>query len=464
MKKFLVVLSVLAICVGPLFANGGSDSSAGGSEGKSGVTTITFWTDQTQEERMANIRLLMDTFEALNPEYKVELVAVDVNEFTQQMNTAASSKTLPNLIHTTTQFLLSYDEEGLIDTQATEDVLESIGSSNFFPGAVSVSESVSNDGFFMIPYHFMVQGIWYRNDWFDKAGLAPPNTRENLLVAAKHFYKPENNQYGLLLGTKAQEQYNEQILIQLATANNAYLFDKDGNLAIDSPEMIEALEYYKELSQYTPPGPQTWRSRDYYLQGKLAMFFYSSFIMDDLALQEVAANSLTSENFEELEGGEFDKNLVTNTGFVSTFEWDDNSSYAEINGLSIVKGDNKKQVEGTQALVEFLFEKDTYISWVHMVPGGMFPVLQDVASSDEFFADPKGVYVRYGKEKINDLVAGVNSPKSFVVRDGVVYPEAATVASKLIIPDLIYRITEEGEDVSTAATEAKQQIEDLLAR
>ena len=53
--------------------------------------------------------------------------------------------------------------------------------------------------------------------------------------------------------------------------------------------MKEAVEYYAELAKYNPPGPQTWRARDYYLQGKLAMFYYSTYIMDDLALAEVAA-------------------------------------------------------------------------------------------------------------------------------------------------------------------------------
>lgn len=458
MKKILLQkgLPMILVVLGFIFL-----SSAGESESE--VTTITFWTDQTQTERLAQIQLLMDTFEALNPEYKVELAAVDINEMTQQVMTAVNSGTTPNLLHTTTQFLLSFDEEGLIDTKAGEEVMNTLGKDRFYQGSVDFSASVSNPGYFMIPYHFMVQGIWYRKDWFEENGLAAPNTKESLLAAAKFFYQADNNQYGLLLGTKAQEQYNEQCFLQIATAHNAYLFNTDGSLAIDSPEMMEALEYYRELAQYTPPGPQTWRSRDYYLQGKLAMFFYSSYIMDDLSIQEVAANSLTSENFADLEGADFDKNLVVNTGFVPTFTWDVESGYAEINGLSIVKSDNQKAVEGTKRLVEYLFEKDNYISWVHMVPGGMFPVLKEVVASEEFFNDPKGVYNRYGKDKINTLVAGVNNPKAFTIRDGVVYPDAATVASKLIIPDMIYQITEEGTPIPEAVADAKRQIEAALA-
>ena len=436
---------------------------AGGNEKESsGPTIITFWTDQTQTERMTQTQLLMNTFEALNPEYKVELVAVDVNNVTTQISTAASSNTLPNLITTSTQFLLSIDQEDLVDTQATQEVFNAIGKDDFFAGARNISKSVKNGGYFMIPHHFMVQGIWYRKDWFDEAGLSAPNTKDALLKAAKYFYQPNKNQYGLLLGTKSQEQYNEQNLLQIATAHNAYLFNKDGSLAIDSPEMIEAVEYYKELSKYTPPGPQTWHSRDYYLQGKLAMFFYSSFIMDDLALQETAANSLTAENFAELEGAEFDKNFVVNTGFVPSFKWDEESSYAEIGGISILKSDNKTAVEGTKKIIQFLFEKDSYIAYVHMVPGGMLPTLISISQDSDFFNDQKGVYASYGKEKIQNLVAGINSPKSFFIRDGVVYPQEAVVASKLIIPDMIYEVTEKNVPVKQAIADAKQKIEAVL--
>ncbi|WP_413700470.1 hypothetical protein ACLKMH_00815 [Psychromonas sp. KJ10-10] len=89
--------------------------------------------------------------------------------------------------------------------------------------------------------------------------------------AAKYFYKPEDNQYGILLGTKA-DSYAEQCYTQFALSNSAGQFDKDGNLIFNSAGQVEVLDFYKNLAQYNPPGPQTWRARDYYLQGKLAMF------------------------------------------------------------------------------------------------------------------------------------------------------------------------------------------------
>ena len=45
------------------------------------------------------------------------------------------------------------------------------------------------------------------------------------------------------------------------------------------------------------------------------MFFCSTYIMDDLALAEVASGSLTGDNFGDLKGASFDSQLVVNTAF-----------------------------------------------------------------------------------------------------------------------------------------------------
>ena len=38
------------------------------------------------------------------------------------------------------------------------------------------------------------------------------------------------------------------------------------------------------LAKYNPPGPQNWRARDYYLQGKMGMFFYSTYTNGEIRI------------------------------------------------------------------------------------------------------------------------------------------------------------------------------------
>ena len=62
------------------------------------ATTIEFWTTETQSDRMKTIQLLMDTFQALNPDITVKLVPVDENEMPSQMAAASAAGSLPGLI------------------------------------------------------------------------------------------------------------------------------------------------------------------------------------------------------------------------------------------------------------------------------------------------------------------------------------------------------------------------------
>ncbi len=196
------------------------------------------------------------------------------------MAAAVAAGTTPQLIEVNSEIIMALGEEGIVDEKTHQGVINDIGKNRFHKGALTTLTSPSGD-YYGLPYHGWIQGIWYRKDWFDEKGLAAPNTWENIETAAKALTDKANNQYGILVGTK-QDSYTEQVFTQLALSNNAAEFDAKGNLIFNSAETLETIEYYNELAKYNPPGPQNWRARDYYLQGKMAMFFYSTYIMDDL--------------------------------------------------------------------------------------------------------------------------------------------------------------------------------------
>ena len=73
------------------------------------ATTITFWTTETQSERMKTIQLILDTFEALNDDIKVNLVAVDENDFPTQMVAATSAGNIPEVINMGSELAVAFD-------------------------------------------------------------------------------------------------------------------------------------------------------------------------------------------------------------------------------------------------------------------------------------------------------------------------------------------------------------------
>ncbi len=458
MKKSVIFLLVSVFALLPLtyvFAEGQQEAA------ESEVVEFDFWTTQTQSDRQSTIQVLIDTYTTLYPNVKINLVPVDENDMVSNVQTGAMSGTLPAMIEGSADMHVSFGVEGIIDTDATMDVIEQVGKSNFYEGPLKMLESADGGSYYGVPYHGWIQGIWYRADWFEEAGLEPPTTWDAIAKAAKYFYKPDENQYGILVGTKA-ESYAEQCFTPFAMSNNAGLFDSDGNLIFNSPEMKEAVEFYGELAKYNPPGPQTWRARDYYLQGKMAMFFYSTYIMDDLALAEVAQGSLTSENFENLKGTSFDPDLVKNTRMAPIVSNDSDAGFGTVVSFTFLNQEDKRITEAASKFVAYLYTQNAYITWLHMAPGGMNPMIRGIAENARFQNDPKGIFKNYGPEKMAEIIDGLNNIESFGIVEGQVIEAASTVTAQQIIPKMLYSITQEGEDVDAAMAMAEEEMEKLL--
>ena len=432
-------------------------AAAGMSMSSLAMTTVEYWTTQTQSDRMQTIEVMADVFEALNPGIDIKLVAVDENDIPKQIAAAAASNTLPDMIEVGSNLSLAFSEQGIVDLEATTEVINSVGIDRFYTGALKLVEDPAKKQYVALPYRGWVQGIWYRADWFEEAGLEPPTTWESIEKAAKHFNNPKENQYGILIGTKA-DSYAEQVYTQFALSNDAPQFDRNGKLIFNSEAQKEVLDFYKTLSQYTPPGPQTWRARDYYLQGKLAMFFYSTYIMDDIALAEAAASSLSNENFSDLKGATFDPDLAKNTRLATTITHTSPSTFGTLVGFSIMKNDNQAEVDATKAFIEYMNERDQVVAYSHMAPGGHLPMLRDIAETDEFLNDPKGIFANYGKESIKEIIAGFENIKNFSIVDGKAFPESGEIFSKQIIPRMIYSAVIEDKDTQASLDWAEEQM------
>lgn len=457
MKKSMII-SVLCLFimlpVGIVFAGGQQDPV-------SENVSFDFWTTETQADRLATIQVLVDTYTTLYPNISINLVPVDENDLVSQTQSAALAGTLPALYEGPAETSVSFGVEGIIDVEKTTELVGKIGSENFYTGALKIVEAKDKGNYYALPYHGWVQGIWYRSDWFEEAGLEPPTTWESTLKAAKYFYKPEENQYGILVGTKP-EGYAEQCFTPIAMSNEAGLFDKEGKLIFNSTEMKEAVEYYAELAKYTPPGPQTWRARDYYLQGKMAMFFYSTYIMDDLALADVAAGSLTSDNFENLKGTSFDPDLVVNTRLAPIMTNKTDAGYGTVVTLGLFNQDNKAATEAAAKFVQYLYTQNAYITFLHMAPGGMNPMLRGIAENARFQNDPKGIFKNYGPEKMAEIIEGLNSIETFSIVDGQRIEAGSLITAQQIIPEMIYRITQTGADVDETMAWAEGEMQKLM--
>lgn len=94
--------------------------------------------------------------------------------------------------------------------------------------------------------------VYYRKDLFDKAGLKPPATLDELKAAAARLHDPANGVAGIVMrGQRAP----------LVTQFSSFLFSFGGNFiangksALDSPAALAAYKFYGDLlRQYGPQG------------------------------------------------------------------------------------------------------------------------------------------------------------------------------------------------------------------
>jgi multiple sugar transport system substrate-binding protein len=463
--RTVMTWSILLLMVGAFaFAGGNQEATPAPAADQApevqGPVEIEFWTTQTQSDRQATIQVLVDTFEALNPDITINVIPVDENDVSTQVAAAAAAGTLPALGEFGAETAVALGAEGVIDVDANTQLIDTIGANRFYQGALRMVGD-GQGSYYAVPFHGWIQGIWYRADWFEEAGLDVPRTWDEIMEAAEYFYEPRDNQYGILVGTTA-EAFTEQVFTQFARSNGAALFDRDGNLVFNSPEMREAIEYYAELAQYNPPGPQTWRARDYYLQEKMAMFFYSTYIMDDLAIEDAAEASLTNENFADLEGASFDPELVENTRLSPIITNTQDAGYGVIVSLSLFDQGDPAETAAAQKFMQYLYTPNAYVTYLHMAPGGMNPVLPEVASNPRFLNDPAGVYKNYGGEKMEEITSGLESIESFGIVDGRRIEAASVIFERQIIPQMLFAITQEGADIDSAMAEAEAQMMEIL--
>ncbi len=426
------------------------------------IIPLQFWTTEVHPRRMAVINYLSRVFMLFNPDIAIRVQGVEENLMAGAITKAVASHTQPDIISCCSDIIVALSQKGWMDNTNAASIIASVGRERFYTGALN--KLLLPDGTFCgVPYNGWIQGIWYRKDWFREYNLAPPDSWTHIIRAAQTLHSPEAGRYGILIGTRA-DVYAEQVFTHLALSVNAEEFNPEGKVVFDSPATLKTLQFYKKLARYTPPGPQWWRGRDYYLQGKLAMMFYSTFIMDDLAVPSVAADSLTSKNFSNLNGTAFDQTLLNNTGVVTTIHGTRTAGYGVIHALGLLRTTDSRKQAALARFVRFLFSKEAYISWLHMDPGGMLPVLKDIASSDIFTRDLQGVFHQYSRQRIRSIIAGFEALRSFSFVEGQLIPEAAQVAAAGILPRMIHNTLQKGMSPKQALALAALQMRELERR
>ena len=328
----------------------------------SGVEQITLWTTEEQPERIAVQEDIAARFMAKTG-VSVEVVPVSENELGERATAAFAANDLPDVIYAPLNLTVSWINEGLLDPEAADEVVEDLGAGTYAAGVLSL---VERDGVVSaVPVDGWTQLLVYRKDLFDAAGLAAPRDYASILAAAEALHDPPNT-WGFVAATDASQVYMMQVFEHIALANGVDIVDAAGNVTVDTPAMVEAIEFYKRLAELSPPGNLFWQqSRELYLAGQAAMIVWSPFIMDELAgLRDAAPVTFTSDSTS--------RDLASRTDFLTRIAGPSNPGGA---GWTDVRYFNITVDASTREAQEFIaFSMDEgYVQTLAIAPEGKFP-------------------------------------------------------------------------------------------
>ncbi|WP_424831481.1 ABC transporter substrate-binding protein [Ruegeria sp.] len=421
--------------------------------------TIRFWTTEEQPERLARQQEMADQFKA-ETGTTVEVIPVTESDLGTRATAAFAAGDLPDVVYHPLQYALPWAEAGILDTGAASEVIEDLGAGTFAPGPLSMAAFDGETA--SVPVDGWTQMVVYRKDLFDEAGLEAPDSFADIQVALEALHNPPE-MYGFVSATKVDENFMSQVLEHVFLANGVSPVGADGFQPLDEAKTTEVLDFYKAISEASPPGELYWKqSRELYFDGKAAMIIWSPFILDELAgLRDSAPPTINDDPTS--------RDLASKTGIVTKLSGPSNPDGAAWGDVRYFGITSDADTDAAIDFVKFAMD-DGYTQTLAIAPEGKFPVRRGNADNPTAFAEawaalPVGVDRKaplgdlYEQAMIDEIVGGLDVAQRWGVSEGQL-----ALASKMINSQAINRVVRQYIDGEIDAAAAVAAMNDELAK
>ena len=132
-------------------------------------------------------------------------------------------------------------------------------------------------GLYGLPNRCHIQLLWYRKDLFDKAGLQPPKTWEEMVESGKKIQEQNPGVAGITIPYGKQDGQNLMVWYNFLWGAGGDLFDAQMKPIFNSAEGIKATQDFTDIilkHKITPAGAASFNEADSstnFFQGKSAM-------------------------------------------------------------------------------------------------------------------------------------------------------------------------------------------------
>ncbi len=440
MGKMRFFVFALLVSVSFAFAEGNQESA-------SAPTSVEVWMINSPVET------IIKAFDTVGANFEsetgitVNYVRIPTNDFHTKLVTSISAGIYPDMIIWNSSPGIEFSATGSV--LPVDDIVNEVGRDQFGEGTLKMF--TMNGDLLEIPLFVRPAALHARKDWLAAAGYDTElktdsngiyyyeglKTWEDLLAAAKKINDPANGKYGMGF-PYSRKGFGDSAsyLFSVMACYGAGLVDAKGNVGVNTPEAIDALNYVKAVwdSGVVPRAATTWdggSNNQFFIGGDIGMVYNSNSIMGKL-------NDTTGTKPENL--------------MVIPFPAGPAGAYMGAGPESITLF-NKKDNSASKAFAKYLLKAETQVSMFEIMGFGYYsPLKKDVMA--------------------NDLFSNLDDNQKVMMQDsmkavGISYqsePNAKLNAlySSFIFDDALARIAVENWSAEKVAAEMAEKVEEAL--
>ncbi|MFM5716040.1 ABC transporter substrate-binding protein [Aeromonas allosaccharophila] len=401
-------------------------------------TTIEFMHSWVEQDRQMVVASLIKKFEAAHPEITVKQVPVEEDAYNTKVITLASSGKLPEVLEVSHDYAKVMDKDHLIDREAVGQVISDVGADNYQEGILRIVRTEDGTSYTGSPINAWMQGIWYSKQALAQQGIAEPKNWQELSHAAQTLNNPANKKFGIALPT-AESVMSEQVFSQFALSNGANVFNADGGITLDTPQMREALSFYQQLAKSSMPGSNdVMEIRDAFMNGTVPMAFYSTYMLPSIYAEGKAAD----------------------LGFVLPSQ-KSSVVYGNVVSLTISSGLEEAEKSAAKEFVEFIEQPENAAELVLMSPGALLPAIKSVAKVEAY---QNNEVVKTFAPLLTELSGEFKNLQAFGSVGDKNFTSMGDVTSSGALAEMVNQATVDNKSVEELIPVAQKKIEGMMAK
>ena len=412
---------------------------------------VRVWHTETEPQTVKAFNDIARRFEAKNPGTKIEAEGLAWGDLEGKIMAGLAAGNPPELSHGQPITCTALQSKGLL--LPLDDVVKAIGEANIWEQVRRVCNVAGKQ--YGLVHAAGTSLLIYRKDLAEKHGLKAPKTWADLVQVAKALTLDTNGDgrtdiYGISL--PGDNLFINILLGELIKANGGQLFDKSNKPMLTDRKMIETLEFWRDLSQYAPPG---WEGHGYLqtfqnLYGQKAAMMLAGYGRGAGMIEKFAPKEMANDKTFDV--------------WVKPHGPSGSEPAAQVDEEPWMLFKEAKNTKEAVEFLKFFYQDENYLEYIRTVPIHFFPITKSLRQSEAYkktemierwkgWLDAQEQYLEKDQGKPTLVVDWADLTDK---------PYLMEVLGSGILRDMVLDATVEKMEPAKAAEKAQKRLEELM--